>query len=73
MDPGSGGGFGKYSRFQVMGMIKEVFFGLKFLIPRFVGVENLAGIFFLAEEGGGGAGWGRWLDLRRDFRVFKRI
>ena len=72
MDPGRGGGFGKYSGFQVTGMIKGVFFGLKFLIPRFVGVENLASIFFLAEERGGG-GWGRWLDLRRDFRVFKRI
>ena len=54
MDPGRGGGFGKYSRFQVTGMIKGVFFGLKFLIPRFVGVENLASIFFLAEERGRG-------------------
>ena len=54
MDPGRGGGFGKYSGFQVTGMIKGVFFGLKFLIPRFVGVENLASIFFFWQKRGGG-------------------
>ena len=41
------------------GMIKGVFFGLKFLIPRFVGVENLATIFFFWQKrGGGGEGGG---------------
>ena len=58
MDPGRGGGFGKYSGFQVTGMIKEVFFGLKFLISRFVGVENLASIFFFGRREGGGEGGG---------------
>ena len=46
----------------VMGMIEEMFFGLRFSIPGFFGQENFGKYFF------------GWLDLRRDsFWVFKTI
>ena len=45
---------GDYSKFQVTGMIGGLFFGLKFLIPRFFWVGKLGKYFF------------GWLDLSRD-------
>ena len=55
-------GGGRYSGFQVTGMIEGFFLGLKFSIPGFFWVRRFGKYFF------------GWLDLSRDFLgVLKRI